>query len=64
MDRWFWVWVVVVALFQFFESAGGVDVKWTDSSIKVEKVEEKKTREPSAGNMSGIKEADGPKGNW
>lgn len=67
MDRWFFVWVIVIALFNFFEAASGVDVKWSDSGVKVEKITEdtqKKSREPSAGNMSEIKEADGPKGSW
>lgn len=44
-----------------------MDIKWSDSGVKVEKIteqEQKKTREPLAGSMSDGKSDDGPKGGW
>lgn len=67
MDKWFWIWIIVVALFQFLEDTNSMDIKWSDSGVKVEKIteqEQKKTREPLAGSMSDGKSDDGPKGGW
>ena len=63
MDRWFWVWVVVVALFQFLEGVNGMDVKWSDSGVKVEKIVDKEDKKPATtGSVSDMKGDDGPKG--
>lgn len=72
MDRWFWIWIIVVALFQFLEGTNGMDIKWSDSGVKVEKITEdtqKKPREPLAGSMSEGKDSGpssgiSPKGGW